>query len=94
MGRENDAYQEVLSQVADVVGEMYEKYRRGKGLEDEKDTERQLEILVSKKYISDTYISDLSLIADYYAREMITTYMSKLQGYKIRVRIQTESIPY
>lgn len=94
MGRENEAYQEVLSQVADVVGEMYEKYRRGKGLEDEKDTERQLEILVSKKYISITYISDLSLIADYYARDMIATYTSKLRGYKMRVRSQIESIPY
>lgn len=94
MGRENEAYQKVLSQVSDVVGEMYEKYRRGKGLEDEKDTERQLEILVSKKYISITYITDISLIADYYAREMIATYTSKLLEYKMRVRVQTERIPY
>ncbi len=94
MGRENDAYKEVLSQVADVVGKMYEKYRRGKGLEDEKDTERQLEILTSKKYISNTYISDLSLIADYYARDMSAAYVSKLLEYKMRARVQTESIPY
>lgn len=94
MGKENDAYQKVLSQVADVVGEMYEKYRRGKGLEDENDTERQLEILTSKKYISITYISDLSLIADYYARDMIEIYTSRLEEYKIRIRSQIESIPY
>lgn len=94
MGKENEAYQEVLSQVSDVVGEMYEKYRRGKGLEDEKNTERQLEILASKKYISITYISDLSLIADYYVRGMEETYTSRLLDYRIRVRSQIESIPY
>lgn len=93
MGKENEAYEKVLSQVADVVGEMYEKYRK-KGLEYEKDTERQLEILASKKYISITYISDLSLIADYYARDMIEIYTSRLEEYKIRVLSQIESIPY
>lgn len=94
MGRENDAYQEVLSQVADVVGEMYEKYRRGKGLEEEKDTERQLEILVSKKYISYTYIKDLNEMAEYYERKKMAMYISKLQDYRIRVIVQTEKIPY
>ena len=94
MGKENEAYEKVLSQIADIVGEMYEKYRRGKGLEDEKDTERQLEILTSKTYISITYISDLSLIADYYARDMIEIYTSRLEEYKIRVLSQIESIPY
>lgn len=94
MSRENDAYQKVLSEVAADVGEMYELYRRGKGLEDEKDTEHQLEILANKKYISITYISDLSLIADYYAREMWANYVSKLMEYKMRIRSQIESIPY
>lgn len=94
MGRENDAYQWVLSQVAEVVGEMYEKYRRGKGLEETNDTERQLDILTSKKYISITFISDLSLIADYHAREMITMCTAKLLDYKTRVRVLTEKIPY
>ena len=94
MGKENEAYEKVLSQIADIVGEMYEKYRRGKGLEDEKDTERQLEILTSKKYISITYIWDLSLIAHYYARDMIEIYTSRLEEYKIRVLSQIESIPY
>lgn len=92
MSREKEAYQWVLSQVAEVVDEMYEKYRRVKGLEEEKDTERQLEILVNKKYISITYISDLSLIADYYAREMIAMYTSKLLDYRYKVRSKTESI--
>lgn len=94
MSRENEAYKIVLSQVAEVVNEMYEKYRRGCNLEEESDTERQLEILTSKKYISITYISDISLIADYYARDMIAKYTSKLLDYKYRVRSQIESIPY
>lgn len=94
MGKENDAYQKVLSQVADVVGEMYEKYRRGKGLEETNDTERQLEILTSKKYISITFISDLSLIVDYYVKEQTAKYEANLLDYKIRVRVQTERIPY
>lgn len=94
MGKENDEYQKVLSQVADVVGEMYEKYRRGKGLEETNDTERQLEILTSKKYISITFISDLSLIVDYYVKEQTMKYEANLLDYKIRVRVQTERIPY
>lgn len=94
MSKENEAYKIVLSQVAEVVNEMYEKYRRGCNLEEESDTERQLEILTSKKYISITYISDISLIADYYARDMIAKYTSKLLDYKYRVRSQIESIPY
>lgn len=94
MSRENDAYQKVLSEVAEVVNEMYEKYRRGKILEETNDTERQLDILTSKKYISITYISDLSLIADYYAKEQTAKYEAKLLEYKTRIRVQTESIPY
>lgn len=94
MSREKDAYQWVLSQVAEVVDEMYERYRERCNLEKEKDTERQLEILASKKYISSTYISDLSLIADYYARGMNEMYNTNLLNYQYRVRVQTEKMPH
>lgn len=92
MSKENEALQFVCSQVADEVREMYERYQRKCGLEEETDTERQLEILVSKKYISKTYISNLSLIADYYARGMEVQYNASLQDYKIRIQVLLESI--
>lgn len=87
----NEALQEVYSQVAPEVNELYEYFRKKKELEDEKDTERQLEILVNKKYISNTFISNLSLIADYYQRGMISMYLSNLQNYKNRIIFRLES---
>ena len=78
--------EEVYSQVAPVVNDLYDYYRKKKGLEEEKDVERQLEILVEKKYISKTYISNLSLIVDYYERGMISMYLTTLQDYKNRIR--------
>ena len=63
---EHEAMQWVYSQVANEVNEMYEKYREKCGLEEEHDTKKQLEILVDKKYITNTFISNLSLITDYY----------------------------
>jgi len=92
MSKENEALQFVYSQVADEVSEMYERYREKCGLEEETDTERQLEILTSKKFISSTYISNLSLIADYYARGMDAQYYSNLQNYKVRMQVLLESV--
>ena len=83
----NESLQEVYSQVAPEVNKLYEYYREKQGLEEEKDTERQLEILaMQKKYISKTYISDISLITDYYAREMTSMYQSSLENYKTRIQ--------
>lgn len=87
----NETLQEVYSQVAPEVNELYEYFREKNGLEEEKDTERQLEILVSKKYISITYISNLSLMVDYYQRGMINMYLSNLQDYKNRIMVRLES---
>lgn len=92
MSKENEALQFVYSQVADEVAQLYERYREKRGLEEEHDTERQLEILTSKKYINKTFITDLILIADYYAREMEVFYNSKLNEYKIRVQVLLESV--
>ena len=89
-GLNMDTYKEsleyVYSQVAPEVDELYKYYRKKKGLEEEKDTEKQLEILTIKKYISNSFIADLSLIIDYYERGMISMYLSKLQEYKTRIR--------
>ncbi len=92
MSKESEALQFVYSQVKDDVNKMYERYREKCGLEEESDTERQLEILTSKKYISATYISNLALIADYYVRGMYAHYLSNLQDYKIRIQVLLESV--
>ena len=93
MSKENDAQKEVYSQVEGWVNEMYERYRKRLNLERTEDTERQLEILTSKKYISITFITDLSLIADYKARGMEAMYDAKLKEYKTRIQVMLESIP-
>ena len=79
--------EEVYSQIAPEINDLYEFFRKKKGLEEENDTKKQLEILVAKKYISSTYISDLSLIVDYYERDMIAMYNNTLQNYKIRIKV-------
>lgn len=86
-----DTYKETLekvySQVAPEVNELYEYFRNKKGLEEEKDTEKQLEILIGKMYISSTYNSDLMLIVDYYERKMMSNYKYALEDYKYRIKM-------
>lgn len=77
---------QVYSQIAPEVKDLYEYYREKKGLEEESNTEKQLDILAAKKYISITYISDISLIVDYYERGMIDKYEIALRKYKNRIR--------
>ena len=83
MKKYEEALEQVYSQVAPEVNELYEHYREKLNLEEETNTERQLEILtMQKKIISKIYIKNLSLIANYYAREMTSMYESSLQNYK------------
>jgi hypothetical protein len=90
MDNYNQALKEVYSQVAPEVNDLYEYYRAKNNLEEERDTERQLEILTQKKYISNTYIANLSLITDYYVREMTSAYLSSLEDYKNRIKFFLE----
>lgn len=90
MGNYEEALQKVHSEVAPLVNDLYEYFRGKKQLEEETDVERQLEILTSKKYISITYITDLSLIADYCARSMVREYLSELEHYKMRILLFLE----
>jgi len=92
MGKEKEALQFIYSQVAEEVSKMYEKYKRKCGLEDENDTEKQLEILIAKKYISKSFRTDLMLISDYYLREMYTQYIAGLSNYKMRILFLLDSI--
>ena len=85
-----ETLQEVYSQVAPEVEELYEYYRNKQSLEEEHDTEKQLEILTTKKYISKTFISNLSLIVDYYERDMISMYLTAIQDYKNRIKFLLE----
>lgn len=82
----HETLKKVYSQIAPDVNRLYEYYRKKKELEEESDTERQLEILTAKKYISITYISDLSLIVDYYERGMQSKYEDSLKEYKNRIK--------
>ena len=91
MSKENEAYNYVLSQVAVDVDELYRYYqRKDKTLEEQQNTMKELEILIAKKYINATYISDLMLIVDYYAREDYANYFYNLQNYIIKIRIFLE----
>lgn len=92
MGRETKALQFVYSQVAEEVNEMYERYREKCNLEPETDTERQLEILTSKKYISNTFILNVQTMAKYYDRGMMNWYLTELMNYKIRIKVLLESV--
>lgn len=92
MGRETEALQFVYSQVAEEVNEMYERYRKKCNLDFETDTERQLEILTSKKYISNTFILNVHTMAEYYDRGMISIYLAELSNYKIRIKVLLESV--
>lgn len=91
MSKENEAYNYVLSQVAVEVDELYRYYQnKDKTLEKQQNTMKELEILIAKKYINATYISDLMLIVDYYAREDYANYFYNLQNYIIKIRIFLE----
>ena len=88
--REREALEFVYSQVAEDIDAMYQYYRKKMQLEDERDTERQLEILIDKKYISQSYMVNLVLISDYYFRGMAAHYCSSIQDYKNRIHFLLE----
>lgn len=92
MGKEKESLKFVYSQVADEVSTMYERYREKYGLEEENDLEKQLEILIDKKYISKTFFSDLLLISDYYDKEMYAKFVDSLRNYKFRILVLLELI--
>lgn len=91
MSRENEAYNYVLSQVTTEVDELYRYYQcKDRTLKNEEDTMKELEILIAKKYINATYISDLMLIVDYYARRDYANYFYNLQNYMLKIRVFLE----
>lgn len=81
----NEALREVCSQVATEVNNLYEYFRKKQGLEEETDTLRQIEVLVSKKYISHTYLVNLESMVRLYETGRISQYLSDLEEYKIRI---------
>lgn len=85
MGNERESLQAVCLEVAPEVDELYQYFRRSNNLEDEDDTLKQLEKLVERKYISNTYISDLMLMADYYERKLYAKYTNSVCEYKYRI---------
>ena len=91
MNKEKEALNFVYSQVSKDVGQMYEHYRKRCGLKEETDTEKQLDILVNKKYISGSYIIDLIVLADYYQRGLHAQYSAGLLNYKTRIHFLLES---
>lgn len=91
MSRENEAYDYVLSQVAAEVDELYRYYQnKDRTLEKQENTMKELEILIDKKYINATYISNLMLIVDYYARKDYANYFYNLQNYILKIEIFLE----
>ncbi len=91
MSRENEVYNYVLSQVTTEVDELYRYYQnKDKTLEKQENTMKKLEVLVDKKYINATYISNLMLIVDYYARGDYTNYFCNLHNYILKIRMFLE----
>ena len=91
MCRENEAYNYVLSQVAPEVDELYQYYQeKDRTLENIENVMKKIEILVNKKYINGTYISDLMLIVDYYARKDYANYFFNLNNYVLKIKIFLE----
>ena len=84
--KKEDSAKEVYSQVAPEINELYEYYRKKKQLEEENDLERQLEVLIAKKYISDTFLSKLNLLVEYYERGMEVKYLSGIEEYKRSIK--------
>ncbi len=92
MSKEKEAYNYVLSQVASEIDDLYRYYqKKDSTLEDKEKTMEQLEILIEKKYINATYISDLMLIVDYYAKKEYAMYFNNLNNYILRIRIFLEN---
>lgn len=91
MSKEKEAYNYVLSQVASEIDDLYRYYqKKDSTLEDKEKTMEQLENLIEKKYINATYISDLMLIVDYYAKKEYAVYFNNLNNYILRIRIFLE----
>lgn len=91
MSKEKEAYNYVLSQVASEIDELYRYYqKKDSTLEDKEKTMEQLENLIEKKYINATYISDLMLIVDYYAKKEYAVYFNNLNNYILRIKIFLE----
>ncbi len=94
MSMENEVYDYVLSQVAVEVDELYRYYQcKDRTLENEEDTMKELEILIAKKYINATYISDLMLIVYYYIRRNYVDYFCNLQNYILKIKMFLEGCP-
>jgi hypothetical protein len=87
MGNEKESLKTVCQEVAPEVDELYQYFRKNEknNLEEENDTLKQLDILVERKFIPDTYISDLMLMTDYYERELYSNYIDSLSQYKFRI---------
>ena len=83
---ERESLEFIYSQVSEDVNALYQYYREKKQLEDEKDTEKQLEILIDKKYIAKSFLVDLIVISDYYFRGKVSHYFASMQDYKNRIR--------
>lgn len=91
MQNEREGYDYVLKQVEPKVSELYRYYQgRDSTLEDKENTMEKLEILIKKKYIALSYMTDLVVIADYYNRKMYTEYNRYLKEYIIRITIFLE----
>lgn len=92
MSKEKEAYNYVLSQVAPEIDDLYRYYqKKDSTLEDKEKTMEQLDTLIEKKYINATYISDLMLIVDYYAKKEYAMYFNNLNNYILRIRIFLEN---
>ena len=92
MSKEKEAYNYVLSQVASEIDDLYRYYqKKDSTLEDKEKTMEQLNTLIEKKYINTTYISDLMLIVDYYAKKEYAMYFNNLNNYILRIRIFLEN---
>ncbi len=92
MGKERETLEFVYSQVSYEVGKMYARYKEKYGLVEETEPEKQLEILISKKYISKSFHMDLILLADYYLKEMYVPYSFGLENYKMRIYFLLEEV--
>ncbi len=92
-----EAYEYVVSEVKPYVDRYYQYFLdKGKDLpltaEDgitELSTLDKIDILVKKKYINGTYISDLMLIIDYYVRGI--PFIIPLTNYQMRIEIFLEN---
>ena len=92
-----EAYEYVVSEVKPYVDRYYQYFLdKGKDLpltaEDgitELSTLDKIDILVKKKYINGTYISDLMLIIDYYVRGI--PFIIPLTNYQMRIEIILEN---